>query len=178
MPVRVGEVDIATLEDFFEPSTNLTPVQFAERYGDAFLLQPEGPFGLKPPSGPIETVVGVSLGGQAGGHRLDCLVWPIRPSPGGRSMFFSVGRTLSNHVSIPDSSVSKTHALMSRTKDGAWKVRTAPEATPVLVNGQPLDDKGAVLENGDTLRLGSVDLSFLDASSMRVLASRVGGRSG
>lgn len=185
MTVHIGEVEIAELRDFFEAASTLDQEAFSRLYGEAFLLQPKGARGLRPPppasrTEPDDEVVEEALDGSAntepgrGRAELAFLVWPVRDSGRAVGTFISVGRTANNDLAIPDASVSKVHALLNRTERGDFRVRSAPSAKLLKVNGE--QGREAVLHSGDSLQLGRVQLTFLDAAGLHALARRVSGR--
>lgn len=70
---------------------------------------------------------------------------------------WTLGRTADNDVEIRDITISSQHAVVTRHA-GGWKVEDKCSTNGTRVNGKKID-KGA-LADGDTLRLGKVDLLF------------------
>lgn len=101
-----------------------------------------------------------------------------RPQPG-RSVFFfveksvknafadevTVGRTANNDIAIEDNSVSRFHAYFAPGKDG-WSLVDAKSTAGSFVAGKRVDPKAPVLlQNEMRLRIGDVELQFLEPQS-------------
>jgi tetratricopeptide (TPR) repeat protein len=69
-----------------------------------------------------------------------------------------IGRAAENLVSIPDTSVSRKHALLRRS-DGGWAVSDLGSGNGTLLNGEAIADETA-LSDGDVIRLGDSELRF------------------
>jgi len=69
-----------------------------------------------------------------------------------------VGRAADNPVSIPDTSVSRKHALVRKTGEG-WAVSDLGSGNGTLLNGEAVADE-TTLSNGDVIRLGDTELRF------------------
>lgn len=69
-----------------------------------------------------------------------------------------IGRAADNPVSIPDTSVSRKHALVRKTGDG-WAVSDLGSGNGTLLNGDAVADETA-LSDGDVIRLGDSELRF------------------
>lgn len=69
-----------------------------------------------------------------------------------------IGRAVDNPVSIPDTSVSRKHALVRRTGDG-WAISDLGSGNGTLLNGEAVTDE-TVLNDGDVIRLGDTELRF------------------
>lgn len=69
-----------------------------------------------------------------------------------------IGRAADNPVSIPDTSVSRKHALVRKTEDG-WAVSDLGSGNGTLLNGEAVADETALGE-GDVIRLGDTELRF------------------
>lgn len=69
-----------------------------------------------------------------------------------------IGRAADNPVSIPDTSVSRKHALLRKTADG-WAVSDLGSGNGTLLNGEAVVDE-TPLSNGDLIRLGDSELRF------------------
>ena len=94
-------------------------------------------------------------------------VHPIRRT--GRSVghLVSVGRTSNNDVVISDVSVSRFHAFLKEGLDNTLRVQDAGSTNGTRLNGRPVPVQGhgepSDLKSGDRLRVGHVDLTFLEA---------------
>ncbi|MBF5045560.1 FHA domain-containing protein [Aggregicoccus sp. 17bor-14] len=85
-----------------------------------------------------------------------------------------VGRAVDNPVAIPDSSVSRKHALLRRV-GGGWAVSDLGSGNGTLVNGEPVEEERP-LASGDTLTLGDSELRFEDggqATTLMTLPARL-----
>ncbi len=69
-----------------------------------------------------------------------------------------LGRAADNAVSIPDTSVSRKHALVRKTADG-WAVSDLGSGNGTLINGEPVDDE-VLLNDGDVITMGDTELRF------------------
>lgn len=146
--------------------------------GDAFLLHLGSLDGARQPLGFLRTMSvehgdGVATGGLlAGGN-----VYAVRAT--GRCPFpnfVSIGRTRNNDVVLPDISVSKFHAYL-RPENGRYKIQDAGSQNGTWVKGERLSAKESVaLEPGLALRLGGLELTYLDASGLHEILCRVSAR--
>lgn len=71
----------------------------------------------------------------------------------------TVGRDPANGIVLADPSVSTHHASLVRVRDG-WRVADLGSTNGTLVNGKPIDGRGARLAGGEQVALGSVVLRF------------------
>lgn len=71
----------------------------------------------------------------------------------------TIGRDGVNGIVLADPSVSGRHASLVRSRDG-WLVTDLGSTNGTLVNGQPIDGRGARLMGGEQVSLGSVVLRF------------------
>jgi hypothetical protein len=69
-----------------------------------------------------------------------------------------VGRAADNPVSIPDTSVSRKHALLRKTS-GGWAVSDLGSGNGTLINGEAVADE-TPLADGDVIHLGDTELRF------------------
>lgn len=72
-----------------------------------------------------------------------------------------IGRAADNPVSIPDTSVSRKHALVRSTGDG-WAVSDLGSGNGTLLNGEAITDE-TPLNDGDVITLGDTELRFAGA---------------
>jgi adenylate cyclase len=68
-----------------------------------------------------------------------------------------IGRAASNDITLPHSSISRSHALLEGERD-VWIVADLHSANGVLVNGVRIDR--AELKSGDVIGLGDIKLRF------------------
>ena len=69
----------------------------------------------------------------------------------------TLGRADNNAIVIPESAASRLHAEIMGAR-GSWTVRDQSSANGTWVNGERVRE--AVLQNGDYLRVGTVDFRF------------------
>ncbi len=83
----------------------------------------------------------------------------------------SIGRTSNNDVVIPDLSVSRFHAFLKPLEDGRFQLQDAGSVNGSSINGDAVPRQGSGppmdLKSGDNVRLGRVELTFLDADALR-----------
>ena len=78
-----------------------------------------------------------------------------------------IGRAASNDITLPHSSISRSHALLEGKHD-AWVIKDQHSANGVLVNGARIDR--AELKSGDVIGLGDIKLRFENMTSGTVVA--------
>ncbi|MDP1829727.1 MAG: FHA domain-containing protein [Archangium sp.] len=72
-----------------------------------------------------------------------------------------IGRAADNPVSIPDTSVSRKHALVRKTADG-WAVSDLGSGNGTMLNGEAIADE-TPLSDGDVITLGDTELRYAGA---------------
>lgn len=78
-----------------------------------------------------------------------------------------VGRAPGCDVLINDATVSREHLWLEPVPGSErWTVRAQPGANTALLDGQPLPPTAQPLRPGNTLRLGDVTLTYLDAAGL------------
>ena len=153
--------------DLVHDARTLSREEFEDRYGRAFLMI--GGLDLVAPDGPGATVV--DMMNSSDPDRPDTTfvphVHPIRRT--GRSVghLVSVGRTSNNDVVISDVSVSRFHAFLKEGLDDTLRIQDAGSTNGTRLNGRPVPVQGhgepPDLKSGDRLRVGHVELTFLEA---------------
>jgi adenylate cyclase len=78
-----------------------------------------------------------------------------------------IGRAASNDITLPHSSISRSHALLEGQRD-VWVVTDQHSANGVLVNGVRIEH--AELKSGDVVGLGDIKLRFENMSTGTVVA--------
>lgn len=162
--------------------------RFAKKHGSAFLVHSQAE-ALQVPSRPQSTAVGApayvpgrgSASSTASAAHQETgwdeppslRVWPIRKS--GHSLigrFISVGRTHNNDVVISDVSLSKFHAIFL-DEGGSISLQDGRSRNGTFVHGERVSKQGdgppIPVRSGARVRFGSVELTFLDAASLRRL---------
>lgn len=167
--------DSFDLTHFRADAGRLEAPAFAARHGTGFLVLSTESAGLQVSEGPHRTIaVDARSDSGDGWSPTRFLVWPVRKSD--RSLiarFVSVGRTRRNDVVIPDVSLSKFHAFFVE-EDGAYTLQDARSKNGTFVGAQRVNAQGegppAAVRTGAKVRFGAVELTFLDAASLRKLA--------
>ncbi|MGB9464821.1 MAG: adenylate/guanylate cyclase domain-containing protein [Candidatus Acidiferrum sp.] len=78
-----------------------------------------------------------------------------------------IGRSASNEITLPHSSISRSHALLEGRGD-VWVVTDQRSANGVLVNGVRIEN--AQLKSGDVIGLGDLKLRFENMTTGTVVA--------
>jgi len=78
-----------------------------------------------------------------------------------------IGRAASNDITLPHSSISRSHALLEGQRE-TWFVRDQHSANGVLLNGVRIEH--AELKSGDIIGLGDIKLRFENMMSGTVVA--------
>ncbi len=71
----------------------------------------------------------------------------------------SIGKVKSNDIVLPLPAVSRFHAVIAKRRKDWVVFDTSARTTGVLVNGKKID-KRAIIENGDIITIGTIDLKF------------------
>ncbi len=149
----------------------LSPSDFEDRYGSAFLLLTAAD--LSQPGGPATTevrLIGLDDAPSASTASLSLVVFPVQRSERSVGHLITIGRASNNDVSIPDLSISRFHAF-AKGAEGGWKIQDAGSTNGTTVNGESVPSQGhgaAVdLKAGDNVRIGQVELTFLGVEELR-----------
>ena len=155
-----------------EDARNLSPADFEERHGSAFLLLTAAE--LREPEGPAMTEVNLADVDEPASERtasLELLAYPAVRTERSVGHLVTVGRTSNNDIAIPDLSVSRFHAFMKPLDDGRFQIQDANSTNVTTVNGTSVPAQGngpsMDLKSGDNVRLGQVELTFLSAQALR-----------
>jgi hypothetical protein len=167
------------IEDLRTEVAELSPEDFEDRYGSAFLLLSST--GFKQPKSATSTEVLLLDLGEAAGDRtagVSVQVIPVRATENSHTHLVTVGRTSQNDVSLADISVSRLHAYFKRTPEGAFQLHDVGSTNGTIVNdvsvytketGPPTDVK-----SGDSIRFGQVDVTFLEVEALRSYIAKFG----
>jgi len=167
------------IEDLRPDAAQLSPEEFKNRYGDAFLLLSSA--GFKAPKSATSTeVLLLDLSGDAADRTagVSVRVVPIRAAKNSLTHLITVGRAAKNDVTISDISVSRFHAFFKRCPAGGFQLQDAGSSNGTIVNefsvctkeaGPPAD-----LKSGDNIRFGQVDVTFLQADALRSYVAKFG----
>ena len=174
MPEKAFDPELGSarpVEAFIQDAKTLDPAAFAERHGRAFLLLTAQLKKADTYSTAL-TLEGEDTGsGHTGG--LTTLVFQVR-SP---VHIASLGRAPNNDVVIPDSSISRTHAVIKTRDDGTFLMLDAGSSNGTLVNGKNVLVRGhgapTELKAGDSVRLGAIDFTFVDSDRLQDYAAKM-----
>ena len=167
------------IEDLRPDAARLSPEEFKDRYGDAFLLLSSAGF-KQPKSATSTEVLLLDLGEEVEDRTagLSVRFMPIRAAKNSLTHLITVGRATKNDVTIADISVSRFHAFFKRSPVGGFQLQDAGSSNGTIVNessvrtreaGPPMDVK-----SGDNIRFGQVDVTFLEANALRSYVAKFG----
>lgn len=69
-----------------------------------------------------------------------------------------IGRSKSSDVTIPFSTVSRNHAVLTRYDDGSWTIRDIGSKHGIAVNGEPVDI--CAISERDTISIGGIEMTL------------------
>jgi len=142
--------------------------------GDAFFMQLRAQGEEVPTQGFLRTVNYEGSAANDGGLLSEGKIYAVRPT--GRCPFpnfVSIGRTRNNDVVLPDLSISKFHAFL-RPDHGCYKIQDAGSQNGTWIGDQRMTGKEALaMVPGLVLRLGAVQLTYLDAAGLHQVLRRV-----
>lgn len=155
------------------------PVEdFEDRHGSAFLLLTAADLRL-PRRGPDTTDVRLLEDTRAGESTasLSLVVFALRARGGAPAGLVTLGRSRRNDVEIPDVSVSRFHAFATRGPAESWRIQDAGSSNGTTVDGRNAPQRGQGepidLKAGSNLRLGQIELTFLDPEALRSYLARL-----
>jgi FHA domain len=167
------------IRDLRADARSLARDAFEERHGRAFLLLSAADL-----STPRPTLTEVRLDDEdhSAYRRVDStanlslVVFAVRHAGRSASHLITLGRAPDNDVVVPDVSISRFHAFV-KDGGGRWLMQDAGSTNGTTVNGNtvPRQGHGPAIEltSGDDVRLGSVDLTFLDSAALVSFALRL-----
>ncbi|HKA16001.1 MAG TPA: FHA domain-containing protein [Myxococcota bacterium] len=152
--------------------------EFEERYGRAFLLLSAAEVSAAPPAITEVRLEGDSLRARAESTAgLSLVVYAVRRNGRSASHLITVGRAPDNDVVVPDVSISRFHAFVKEGNGGRWLMQDAGSTNGTTVNGNSVPRQGhgppSELASGDDVRLGQVELTFLDSEALVSFALRL-----
>ncbi len=166
------EASVLSLHALGPDARELSADDFLERHGNAFLLLSATE--LNEPGGPASTQLKILLDAESPAERtatLSLLVYPVRRSERSVGHLLTLGRTANNDVVVSDRSVSRFHAFIKPGEDGRLRIQDAESTNGTRVNGNSVPSQGqgppTPLAPGDDVRLGHVELTFLDGLALR-----------
>lgn len=168
-------VAICTLRD---DARNLSRDEFEDRHGSAFMLLSTAE--LSPVPGPSSTDVCLDIDGGKPAEStvsLSLIVFPVRSNGRSAGHLITVGRGSENDVVIPDVSISRFHAFAKQGANGEWLIQDAGSTNGTTVGGRSAPQQGhgspVEMKAGDNLRIGQVELTFLDAPALISFAGKL-----
>jgi hypothetical protein len=151
--------------------------EFADRHGRAFLLLSATDLAEARP-----TITEVRLDDDPPARvdstaSLSLVVFKVRRNGRSASHLITVGRAPDNDVIVPDVSISRFHAFVKEGTRGQWLMQDAGSTNGTTVNGHSVPRQGhgpaTELTSGDDVRLGQVELTFLDGNALVSFALRL-----
>jgi hypothetical protein len=161
-----------SVKQFLGDAESLSAPDFEELHGGGFLLLSAA--GLTPPESTYSTRVELDSSApdpseMTAGLRL--LVFPVRRTERSITHLITVGRMTNNDVVVPDISVSRFHAFVKHGENGGFQIQDGGSTNGTTVNGNGVPPRGAGpptdLKSGDSVRLGQVEFTFLEAPALR-----------
>jgi hypothetical protein len=180
MSTRVGRGEVSRgsgipIRELRGDARSLPIEEFADRYGRAFLMLSAAD--LATPRGPASTEVRLDDDPKARAEStasLALIAYPVRRSGRSVSHLITLGRASENDMVVPDVSISRFHAFVKEGANGEWLIHDAGSTNGTTVNGHSVPQQGhgspAELKSGDNLRLGQVELTFLEAEALVAFA--------
>ncbi len=167
------------IEDLRSDAVGLSPEEFEDRYGSAFLLLSSTGF-KQPKSATSTEVLLLDLGEGAGECTagVSVRVMPVRAAEKTLTHLITVGRSANSDVTLADISISRFHAFFKRRPDGGFWLQDVGSTNGTTVNefsvrtketGPPADVK-----SGDNIRFGQVDVTFLEVDALRSYVVKFG----
>ena len=162
------------LRELSPDARELSKADFEERHGSGFLLRSAAE--NERPTDPAATQVAVLFDPQrtpepGESATLSLLAYPLLRSSRSVAPLITIGRTPNNDVVIPDLSVSRFHAFLKAPGDCGFQLQDAGSVNGTAVNSDPVSPQGSgppvELKSGDNVRLGRVEMTFLDAPALR-----------
>jgi hypothetical protein len=161
-----------------EDASALSREEFEDRHGSAFLLLTAAELSMA--RGPMQTEVRLEIDAPTRADStasLSLIVFPVRHAGHSAGHLITVGRASDNDVVVPDVSISRFHAFVKQGANGEWLIHDAGSTNGTTVNGHsaPQQGTGSAIEmkSGDNLRIGQVELTFIDAPALISFAMKV-----
>lgn len=74
---------------------------------------------------------------------------------------YTIGRTDSCDIAIPDSTISGHHCTLFRTEEGVYMLRDEGSTNGSSLNGEPIEaGQEVALKQGDIFKLGGIEVMF------------------
>ncbi|MEM7411778.1 MAG: FHA domain-containing protein [Myxococcota bacterium] len=178
----MSEIDLergtgVPLKGLRAPARELSKEEFEDQHGSAFLLLMAAELAI--PRGPATTEVQLLDDDRRPGDStasLSLLIYPLHKSNRSPGHLITIGRAANNDVIVPDLSISRFHAFV-KEEDGQWPLRDAGSTNGTTVNGRNAPQQGhgeaMDLKAGDSVRLGQVELTFLDLPALLAYVAKL-----
>jgi hypothetical protein len=165
------------LAEFHADASTLDLNAFCQRHGQWFFVHHPASSPIRATDGveptrivspwddPVDTLSGCEKRPNAD-LRYD--VFPVLRKPGAQRDYLWVGRNAAADVRIPDSHVSKFHAMIRRRSDGSVSIEDGGSKNGTYINDRRVHSarNGAPvrLDSGMRVRFGEIELTFLSAA--------------
>ena len=151
------------IEAYVEDARSLSPEEFRDRHGSAFLLLTAAE--VNPPAGPAATMVEALSPADDASEitgSVSLVAFPVRRGSESVTHLVTVGRTSNNDIVISDISVSRFHAFLKQDTNGNFQILDGgsangsrnganPPANGVNPNGSARDIAGILSETRTVL---------------------------
>ena len=171
------------ISEFVEVCKRLSVTDFCDGSTFAYLVRHGANTALRAPDGPQRTWSAASAAAveqvkKAGARpsATDFTIYTVGPTGRSSGGFITVGRTRNNDVVILDVSLSKFHASL-RAADGKIEIQDAGSRNGTFVNDEQVaavrGTKRVILETGDQIRFGTVEVTFLYPADFHAMVRRL-----
>jgi hypothetical protein len=170
---RASEGTGIRIRDLGRDARELPACDFEERHGSGYLLRSaaENERPTDPAATQVALLVDLPSLAYEESASFSLLAYPLVRSRRSVAPLVSIGRTSNSDVVIPDLSVSRFHAFLKPLEDGRFQLQDAGSVNGSAINGDAVPRQGSGppmdLKSGDNVRLGRVELTFLDADALR-----------
>lgn len=108
------------------------------------------------------------------GASIEQSIFILRKAVGGRISElrqFTIGRTQENDILMNDYAISRAHAVVE-IRGESYYIKDLGSANGTYVNGALIDDRGTLLEDGDTVRFARYEFLFLTVEGLYELLKK------
>jgi hypothetical protein len=157
----------------------LTREVFVQRHPGPFLVHSSRTGGVLQTTGGGQTIDSVVLEDAADAEEsasadVQTVFTVSQFAPKGPEL--AIGSELGSNLRVPAASVSRVHARL-RSEKAQWIIEDAGSSVGTWVNGEGLESgTGRVLQPGDRVSLGALDVTFLPAPEFYDFVRQMGSR--